>query len=91
MKVAVLGAGAIGANVGAALHRAGADVHLIARGPNLAAMRQHGVRVFSPRGEFAARAHATSDPAEITGVPVPTLRTVHAISDLLADRMRSAA
>jgi 2-dehydropantoate 2-reductase len=29
--------------------------------------------------------------AEITGVPVPTLRTVHAISDLLADRMRSAA
>jgi 2-dehydropantoate 2-reductase len=29
--------------------------------------------------------------AGITGVPVPTLRTVHAISDLLADRMRSAA
>ncbi|MFB7497305.1 ketopantoate reductase family protein, partial [Streptomyces sp. NPDC056161] len=52
MKVAVLGAGAIGAYVGAALHRAGADVHLIARGPNLAAMRQDGVRVLSPRGDF---------------------------------------
>ncbi|MFE7659184.1 ketopantoate reductase family protein, partial [Streptomyces bottropensis] len=37
MKVAVLGAGAIGAYVGAALHRAGADTHLVARGPHLAA------------------------------------------------------
>jgi 2-dehydropantoate 2-reductase len=65
MKVAVLGAGAIGAYVGAALHRAGADVHLVARGPHLAAMRQHGVRVLSPRGDFTAHAHATDDPAEI--------------------------
>lgn len=65
MKVAVLGAGAIGAYVGAALHRVGADVHLVARGPHLAAMRQHGVRVLSPRGDFTAHAHATDDPAEI--------------------------
>ncbi|MGW6532358.1 2-dehydropantoate 2-reductase, partial [Streptomyces venezuelae] len=65
MKVAVLGAGAIGAYVGAALHRAGADVHLVARGPHLAAMRQHGARVLSPRGDFTARVRATGDPAEI--------------------------
>ncbi|MEV1019453.1 2-dehydropantoate 2-reductase [Streptomyces sp. NPDC050264] len=65
MKVAVLGAGAIGAYVGAALHRAGADVHLVARGPHLAAMRRSGVQVISPRGDFTARAHATDDPAEI--------------------------
>ncbi|MEU7324745.1 2-dehydropantoate 2-reductase [Streptomyces griseoviridis] len=65
MRVAVLGAGAIGAYVGAALHRAGADVHLIARGPHLAAMRQHGVRVLSPRGDHTAAVHATDDPAEI--------------------------
>ncbi|SHH75054.1 Ketopantoate reductase PanE/ApbA [Streptomyces sp. 3214.6] len=65
MKVAVLGAGAIGAYVRAALHRAGADVHLVARGPHLAAMRRDGVRVLSPRGDFTARAHATDDPAEI--------------------------
>ncbi|MEU6372303.1 2-dehydropantoate 2-reductase [Streptomyces sp. NPDC046909] len=65
MKVAVLGAGAIGAYVGAALHHAGADVHLIARGPHLAAMRQHGVRVISPRGDFTARPHATDDPTDI--------------------------
>ncbi|GGL80502.1 2-dehydropantoate 2-reductase [Streptomyces fumigatiscleroticus] len=65
MKVAVLGAGAIGAYVGAALHRAGADVHLIARGPHLAAMRRHGVRVLSPRGDFTAHPRATDDPAGI--------------------------
>ncbi|AUH44113.1 2-dehydropantoate 2-reductase [Streptomyces sp. CMB-StM0423] len=65
MKVAVVGAGAIGAYVGAALHRAGADVHLIARGPHLAAMRRTGVSVLSPRGDFTARPEATDDPAAV--------------------------
>ncbi|MFF1679831.1 2-dehydropantoate 2-reductase [Streptomyces sp. NPDC058256] len=65
MKIAVLGAGAIGAYVGAALHRGGAEVHLIARGEHLKAIRAHGVRVNSPRGDFVARPHATDDPAEV--------------------------
>ncbi|MFF7216542.1 2-dehydropantoate 2-reductase [Streptomyces sp. NPDC008238] len=65
MKIAVLGAGAIGAYVGAALHRGGADVHLIARGEHLQAIRAHGVRVNSPRGDFVAKPHATDDPEEI--------------------------
>jgi 2-dehydropantoate 2-reductase len=65
MRVAVLGAGAIGAYVGAALARAGVDVHLIARNDNLAAMRRKGVKVLSPRGDFAAHPPATDDPAEV--------------------------
>lgn len=65
MRVAVVGAGAIGAYVGAALHRAGVDVHLIARGAHLEAIRRDGVRVLSPRGDFTARPPATSDPAEV--------------------------
>lgn len=65
MKVAVLGAGAIGAYVGAALCRAGVEVHLVARGPHLAALRAKGVRVLSPRGDFVAHPHATDDPSEI--------------------------
>ncbi|TKK75850.1 2-dehydropantoate 2-reductase [Herbidospora galbida] len=65
MKVAVLGAGAIGAYVGAALHRAGVEVHLIARGEHLAAMRKSGVRVLSPRGDFTAHPHTTDDPHEV--------------------------
>ena len=65
MKVAVVGAGAIGAYVGAALCRGGADVRLIARGKHLEAMRRSGVTVHSPRGDFHAHPQATADPAEI--------------------------
>ena len=65
MKVAVVGAGAIGAYVGAALQRADVDVHLIARGPHLETIRRHGVRVLSPRGDFTTHPHATNDPTEV--------------------------
>ncbi len=65
MRIAILGAGAIGAYAGAALHRGGADVHLIARGAHLRALRERGVRVLSPRGDFTARPHATDDPTEV--------------------------
>lgn len=65
MKVAVLGAGAIGAYVGAHLSRAGAEVHLVARGPHLKAMAEAGVRVHSARGDFVARPRVTDDPGSI--------------------------
>jgi 2-dehydropantoate 2-reductase len=70
MKIAVVGAGAIGAYVGAALHRGGADVHLLARGAHLAAMRERGVTVLSPRGDFHAHPHATDDPSSIGPVDI---------------------
>lgn len=65
MKIAVVGAGAIGAYVGASLERAGAEVHLLARKAHLRAMQTGGVRVLSPRGDFRAHPHATDDPADI--------------------------
>jgi 2-dehydropantoate 2-reductase len=65
MKVAVVGAGAIGAYVGAALARGGAEVALIARGAHLEAMRSDGVRIRSPRGDFTASILATDDPSRI--------------------------
>ena len=61
MKFAVLGAGAIGAYVGAALARGGSDVTLIARGEHLRAMQARGVRVESPRGDFTVNVPATAD------------------------------
>jgi 2-dehydropantoate 2-reductase len=70
VRVAVVGAGAIGAYVGAALDRGGAEVHLIARGAHLEAMRRDGIIVRSPRGDFQARPHATDDPAEIGPVDI---------------------
>ena len=61
MRFAILGAGAIGAYVGAALSRGGSDVTLIARGPHLQAMAARGVRVLSPRGDFTAHPEVTGD------------------------------
>jgi 2-dehydropantoate 2-reductase len=63
LKFAVLGAGAIGAYVGAALARSGARVVLIARGANLRAMRDSGVDVTSPRGDFHVEVEATDEVA----------------------------
>ena len=70
MRFAVLGAGAIGAYVGAALARGGADVTLIARGAHLAAMRENGVRVLSPRGDFTAHPPVTDDLAAVSAADV---------------------
>ncbi len=54
MKIAIVGAGAIGAFLGAKLALSGEDVYLIARGPHLRAMQADGVRVRSPEGDFEA-------------------------------------
>ncbi len=70
MKFAVLGAGAIGAYVGAALARGGADVTLISRGEHLRAMQKSGVRVLSARGDFTARPPATDDIAAVSDADV---------------------
>src|SRR6266566_6908346 len=63
MKFAIVGAGAIGAFVGAMLAKSGEDVTLIARGAHLRAMQEHGVRVRGEIGNFEARVSATDDPA----------------------------
>src|ERR1700751_1257530 len=65
VRIAVVGAGAIGAYWGAALQRGGSEVHLIARNAHLRAMRENGVRVLSDRGDFVAYPNATDDPHEI--------------------------
>jgi 2-dehydropantoate 2-reductase len=73
VRFAVLGAGAIGAYVGAALARGGAHVTLIARGDHLRAMVDHGVRVHSPRGDFTAHPAATSELTAIADADVVVL------------------
>ena len=70
MKFAVLGAGAIGAYVGAAVSHGGHDVTLVARGPHLEAMRVHGVQVLSPRGDFSAHPYATDDVSALADADV---------------------
>jgi 2-dehydropantoate 2-reductase len=48
VKIVIAGAGAIGGYIGAQLARVGADITLFARGPHLAAMSSHGLRVTGP-------------------------------------------
>ncbi len=65
MKIVIAGAGAIGGYIGAQLAKVGADVVLFARGPHLAAMREHGLRVESEDSSFEVRPQVTGDLASI--------------------------
>lgn len=66
MRIAVVGAGGIGAIYGAALAKTGADVTFVARGAHLRAIRENGLLVEGDRGETLVRlAQATDDPASI--------------------------
>lgn len=86
LRFAVVGAGAIGAYVGAALARGGAEVTLVARGAHLAAMRERGVRVESARGDFTVHPAATDDIASIGPVDVVILALkAHQIEPIVDD------
>ena len=66
MRIAILGAGGVGGYYGGRLAQAGEDVVFLARGANLAALRDHGLKVVSPLGDFhLPRVQATDDPASI--------------------------
>lgn len=83
MRFAVVGAGAIGAFVGALLARAGEDVTLIARGDNLRALRERGVRVTGALGEMEIGVPATDDPAEVGEVDVVLLTLkAHSLTEM---------
>ncbi len=71
MRIAIYGAGAVGGYYGGRLAQAGHDVTFIARGENLRALQNNGLRVESSFGDFSiVPAKAASDPAEIGAVDV---------------------
>src|ERR1051326_1702309 len=55
MRIAVVGAGGIGAIYGAALAKAGNEVVFVARGAHLKAMQENGLRIEGDRGETVIR------------------------------------
>jgi 2-dehydropantoate 2-reductase len=69
MRIGVIGAGAVGGTLAALLDRAGHDVSVTARGENLAAIAQHGLRLDGGWGEHTARVAA----AETLTGPEPEL------------------
>ena len=79
MKIAIVGAGATGAFLGARMARGGVDVTLIARGPHLAAMRERGVEVRDAEGSFVAHPPCTDDLDVVAGADavILTLKAHH--------------
>lgn len=66
MRVCIFGAGAIGGFLGVLLHKAGAEVSLVARGPHLAAMRKNGMRLEMEDGtQHVAHLTCTDKAAEL--------------------------
>jgi 2-dehydropantoate 2-reductase len=88
MKYVVVGAGAIGGYLGVRLSNAGEDVTFIARGPNLAAMREHGMKLIEEDGRESvatgARACASLAEAGPHDVVLLTLKA-HQVAAVAAD------
>jgi 2-dehydropantoate 2-reductase len=70
MKVAVMGAGAVGCYFGAMLARAGHDVTLIARSQHAEAIRQHGLMFESRSFNGAIHLQTTVDSSGVDGADV---------------------
>lgn len=83
MQFTIVGAGAIGAFIGAMLARSGEQVTLIARGPHLAAMREAGVRIRGSLGEFGVPVTATDDLSAVADADVVLLALkAHSLTDM---------
>src|SRR5262245_10148340 len=65
MRIAFMGSGGLGGYFGARLCNGGAEVHFIARGKHLQAMREEGLRVEGPEPIHIPRVRATDDPGEV--------------------------
>jgi 2-dehydropantoate 2-reductase len=65
MKICIYGAGAIGGYLAVMLQRAGADVSVIARGAQLAAIKNNGLRLLIGGRELDAKVKASVDPKEL--------------------------
>ncbi len=73
MRIAIVGAGAVGGYFGGLLARAGNEVTLLARGQHLDAIRRNGLEVRSSKGNFTVPVHATDDPADAGPVDLAIL------------------
>jgi len=86
MKVAVVGAGAIGGVLGAKLAARGHDVSLIARGAHLAAIHKDGLKLVDHVGEASASylLPASSEPADFGAQDLVIIALkAHAIAAML--------
>jgi 2-dehydropantoate 2-reductase len=88
MKIAIFGSGGVGGYFGARLAAAGNEVHFIARGKHLAAMREQGLKVTSTLGNLHQSVHATDKPAEIGPVDIVTFAVKLWDTEAAAEQLR---
>ena len=87
MRIAVIGAGAVGGAIAALLSGAGHEVEITARGAHLEAIRDHGIRLHGAWGEATAAVAAAermSAPADLVIVTTKAQDAVAAIADNVA-------
>lgn len=65
MKIAVVGAGAVGGYLAAELARAGNEVGVVARGENLQAIQTNGLVLETSTDRFQVQLQASDDPADL--------------------------
>jgi 2-dehydropantoate 2-reductase len=65
MKICVYGAGAVGGHIAGRLAGSEAEVSLVARGEQLAAIQQNGLRVETRNGTLVSHPLATGNPADL--------------------------
>jgi 2-dehydropantoate 2-reductase len=65
MRICIVGAGAVGGFLAAALGRVSAETSVLARGATLRAVREHGLTVESASGTTVTRVTASDDPAAL--------------------------
>jgi 2-dehydropantoate 2-reductase len=66
MRIAIMAAGGVGGYFGGRMAAAGHDVHFIARGAHLAAIRRDGLKIESPLGNLhLTNVSVTDNPADI--------------------------
>jgi 2-dehydropantoate 2-reductase len=71
LRIAIMGSGGVGGYFGARLVKGGADVHFVARGAHLAAMRERGLAVEGgPEPLHLSKVSVTDDPRTIGPVDI---------------------
>lgn len=88
MRITVVGAGATGGYLAGKLARAGNQVSVVDVGPQLAAIREHGLRVKTHWGDFTVRLEATDDPSDIgpSDLVLLAVKTYH--NEVVLPRLR---
>jgi 2-dehydropantoate 2-reductase len=90
VKIAVVGTGAVGGYFGARLAAAGSEIHFLARGESLDALRERGLRIESVLGDVALppeETRATDDPGKIGPSDVVLFTVKSYDTDAAADRL----